>query len=112
MNRNELGARLCNWHRSMNDPIYMVGSFYLSDKVYPDGDIVSDAMNNLSIDLSEREKMLRGEKVSVPGKTDDLRSFAGYTDKQLKEDISDLKEIIFFLKMRLQEDHNITQENI
>ena len=108
MDRVELGERMCQWHSSMSDPIYAVGSFYVSGQVYPDKGIVEDAISNLTRDLDESKRMLKGEKVMVvrQGKQVDLKKFAGFKSKILKERIADLEEIISELQCFLTEDYN------
>lgn len=107
MDRRELGERLCNWHSSMHDPIYAVGSFYIDGTVYPKKEVVEDAISNLTKDLNEAKRMLAGEKVMVvrQGKQVDLKVFAGYTRKQLKENIADLSEIVDELQRFMTEDY-------
>lgn len=107
MDRTELGERLCQWHSSMGDPIYAVGSFYVSGQVYPDKEIVENALTSLTSTLSDSRKMLIGEKVMVErqGKRVDLKVFAGYTNDDLLENISDLEEIVDELQRYLTEDY-------
>lgn len=107
MNRKELGKRLCQWHLSMWDPIYAAGSFYVSGEVYPDKEIVEDAISSLTSILDKKKRMLKGEKVMVTreGKQVDLKVFAGYTKKDLNENIADLSEIISELKEFLTTDY-------
>jgi hypothetical protein len=107
MDRTELGERLCNWHSSMGDPIYAVGSFYVSGQVYPDKSIVEDAISSLTSTLEESKRMLAGESVMVvrQGRKVDLRVFAGYSDSDLEENISDLSEIVDELSNYLTEDY-------
>ncbi len=111
MDRVELGERLQQWHSSMGDPVYAVGSFYFADQVYPDKSIVEDCIANLESDIAKFEKMLAGEKVSVYNshygrQVDDLRSFAGYTDEELTNNVADLSEIVFYLKKFMEEDYD------
>lgn len=107
MDRSELGERLCQWHSSMHDPIYAVGSFYVSGQVYPQKGIVEDAISNLTKDLDEARRMLIGEKVMVTrqGRRVDLKVFAGYTDDDLRENIADLEEIVEELQRFMTEDY-------
>jgi hypothetical protein len=107
MDRMELGERLCQWHSSMHDPIYAVGSFYVSDIRYPQKSIVEDAIHNLTSDLDQAKRMLAGEQVMVTrqGRRVDLKVFAGYTDDDLKENIADLEEIVSELQRFLTEDY-------
>jgi hypothetical protein len=107
LSRTELGSRLCEWHSSMNDPIYAVGSFYVSDNVYPDKGIVKNAIFALTSDLNQHKRMLNGERVMVirSGKQVNLKKFAGYTDSQLKENIADLEEIVSELQRFMAEDY-------
>lgn len=110
MNRVDLGLRLQDWHDSMNDPVYAVGSFYFADKKHPSENVVRKALRNLTLDYDRRKLMLTGEKVSTYNKfydkkIDDLRKFAGWTDEELKADIKDLEEIINSLQKFLKEDY-------
>ncbi len=103
MDRTTLGERLCQWHSSMHDPIYAVGSFYVSGQVYPDKQIVQDAIDNLTRDLDQFQRMLKGEKVMVvrQGKQVSLKDFAGYTRTAMKAHVEDLSEIISDLQVYL-----------
>jgi hypothetical protein len=107
MDRTELGERLCQWHSSMGDPIYAVGSFYVSGQVYPDKEIVENAISSLTSTLEQSRRMLIGEKVMVErqGRKVDLKVFAGYTNEDLHENISDLEEIVEELQQFLTEDY-------
>ena len=49
MDRRELGLRMRLWHSSQWDPIYMVGSLYYNNEVYPDKDVVESALNQFNI---------------------------------------------------------------
>lgn len=108
MDRQELGERLCQWHGSMSDPIYAVGSFYVDGQVYPDKEVVESALTSLTSTLSENRRMLIGEKVWVErgGKRVDLKVFAGYTQDDLRENIADLEEITEELQRFMTEDYN------
>lgn len=107
MDRHELGSRLCNWHSSMSDPIYMVGSFYLSDKVYPDKDIAESALSSLTSTLEDVKRMLTGESVIVRrnGKEVDLKVFAGYSNDDLVSNLNDLEEIVVELQSFITDDY-------
>ncbi len=110
MDRVELGEKLQQWHSSSSDPIYAVGSFYFAGQVYPKKEIVEDCLESLKASIDQFEKMLRGEKVSEYNShygqmVDDLRKFAGYTDDELNENITDLKEIVFELQRFLGADY-------
>lgn len=108
LDRTELGVKMHQWHRSMWDPIYMVGSLYYDGCVYPNKDIAARALDNLKGDLDESKRMLAGEKVKAPtayGSTDDLRKFAGYTDEDLEDNIQELTEIIESLGYYLETDY-------
>ena len=110
MDRVQLGERLQQWHSSMSDPIYAVGSLYFANQVYPDKSIVEDCLANLELDISKFKKMLAGEKVSVYNRhygrqVTDLRAFAGYTDEEVTSNVSDLEEIVFCLKEFLDKDY-------
>jgi hypothetical protein len=91
----------------MSDPIYAVGSFYVSGQVYPKKSVVEDALHNLTRDLDQSKCMLKGEVVWVErgGRKVSLREFAGYTDEQLEENISDLSEIVSELTRFMTEDY-------
>lgn len=105
MTRSELGSRMQQWHASMHDPIYAVGSFYSAGKAYPKVEVVVDALDNLSYDLDKHKRMLAGEKIATI-RTDDLRKFARYSDNELQNDINDLEEIVSELKRFMREDYN------
>lgn len=107
MDREELGERMLNWHASMSDPIYAVGSFYVSGQVYPTQDTVQCALDSLQQDLEQSKGMLCGHKIMVErgGVQVDLKVFAGYTEEQLKENIADLEEITHNLWQCLAEDY-------
>ena len=97
MNRVDLGERMQHWHSSSGDPVYAVGSFYFAGQRYPKQEIAEDALEGLKRDLEKQYRMLRGEKVFAPtlhGSTNDLRKFAGYTDRELRENIRDLRGIV------------------
>lgn len=106
MTRTELGLRLMNWHSSQNDPIYAVGSLFFDDQVCPK-DIVEDCLFNLNHSLDEFQRMQKGEVLMVRryGGEVDLRKFAGYTDEEIEENISDLTEIVSEVKRFLEEDY-------
>ncbi len=111
MDRTELGLRLQSWHSSMHDSIYAVGSFYFAGEKYPRKEIVEDCIINLKIDIEQRERMLRGEKVRVYNThysmwIEDLREFAGYDDDNLKTEIQDLQEIVSEVEKFLAEDYS------
>jgi hypothetical protein len=94
----------------MHDPIYAVGSFYVSGQVYPDKSIVEDAISNLTSDLDMFQRMQKGEKVrkynSHYGRwIDDQRAFAGYTDQELSDNVADIEEIVSELRRFMQEDY-------
>lgn len=91
----------------MNDPIYAVGSFYFDDKVYPDKQIVEDCLFNLNHSLDEFQRMQKGEVLMVKryGKQVSLREFAGWTDEEIEEHISDLNEIVSEVKRFMKEDY-------
>lgn len=104
MNREELGARLLQWHGGQNDPVYAVGSFYLDGNRYPEKSIVDDAIHNLDSDLDKQKRMLAGERVKTR-LTNDLKRFGGYTDESLRANVADLEEIISELKRFMAEDY-------
>ncbi len=110
MDRVSLGERMQQWHSSMSDPVYAVGSFYFADQRYPKKDVVQAALDSMRDDIEKFQKMLAGEKVSVYNshygrQVDDLRAFAGYTDDDLNENIEDLTEIVFELSRFMREDY-------
>jgi len=113
MDRVELGERMLQWHGGQNDPVYAVGSFYLSGKQYPDQEVVEDALANLEAELEQFERMRAGERVMVrrQGKMVDLRKFAGYKQKDLEEHAIDLSEIVDTLREQMVEDSGGLHEN-
>ena len=50
-----LGLKMHNWHSSMGDPLYAVGSYFVGGDDYPDRDVVVRA-------LDEVESLMRREK--------------------------------------------------
>jgi len=106
MNRKKLGELLQQWHSSMSDPIYAVGSFYFSDWVYPNPLIVRDAIHSLEHTLQENKDMLEGKPVMVvrQERTIDLKEFAGYSDEELQDNINELMELIASLRLQFKED--------
>lgn len=107
MNRKELGLRLQQWHASMYDPVYAVGSFYFSDQKYPKKEIVENALANLQGDLEDNKQMLNGEGIKCVrnGNSVDLKTWAGFSDKELQERVDDLEEIIKELKRFIEKDY-------
>jgi hypothetical protein len=108
--RPYLGERLCQWHSSMGDPVYAVGSFYVDDKKYPDKTIVEDAIRNLRSDRDDFVRMRKGEKVGRYNEhygrwIDDQRAFAGYTDEQLGDNIDEINQILIDLTAFLNHDY-------
>lgn len=99
LSRPELGELMLHWHSSQGDPIYMVGSYYVGGNEYPDPSVIEEAKQEFERLLSEHERMLRHQPVMVQrqGRQVDLRKFAGYKDRELKENISELREILFNL---------------
>lgn len=61
----ELGERMLSWHGGMGDPIYAVGSYYVSGTEYPDSAVIDDALDSLEGELEQQEAMLRGERIEV-----------------------------------------------
>lgn len=112
MDRAELGSLLCCWHSGQWDPVYMVGSFYISDEVYPDKEIVQEALSSLETTLDQNRRMLLGEKVMVTrnGHKVSLKEFAGYSDEQLQDNISELEEITVALEEYLEEDYPVDSD--
>ena len=53
---------MCQWHSSMGDPIYAVGSYYVSGKAYPDAEVVGDALSRLETYLSMAKAKRRPSK--------------------------------------------------
>lgn len=83
--RVTLGERLCQWHSSQGDPIYAVGSYYVSDRVYPDQEVVGDCLSRLEMYLS----MAKAKR--HPSKRDyeiiaDLQELCDSVQQQAKED--------------------------
>lgn len=108
INRRDLGELMQHWHSSQNDPIYAVGSYYYAGAKHPNCDVVNSALDNLFSLRNQNQRMLIGEKVKAPtayGTTDDLKKFAGYNDKELKENIKELDKIIECLQMFMKEDY-------
>ena len=107
--RHELGSRMLEWHGGQDDPVYAVGSFYIDGTVYPHPRVVWDAIFNLNRELTKFRRMNRGVKVSAStayGTTDDLKRFAGYTRRTIRENIADLRSIVEALERYRDEDYN------
>lgn len=49
--RQKVGLLMQQWHSSMGDPIYAVGSYYFANVVYPDADVVRRAHSALKRNL-------------------------------------------------------------
>lgn len=105
MNRIELGERMQQWHSSMGDPIYAVGSYYFAGDRYPVKATVEDALLNLQSDLSQARQMDRGKKIYIHNGMTDLKTFGGFTRRRLRENIKDLREITEALKEFLEKDY-------
>lgn len=110
VDRVNLGERLCQWHSSMHDPIYAVGSFYVDDKKYPNHEIVDEALTSLRKDRDEFVRMQKGEKVAKYNShygrwIEDRRAFAGYTDEELSNNIEELNQIILDLSVMFNNDY-------
>lgn len=107
LDRVSLGAKLLQWHSGM-DHIYAVGSFYIGGKVYPDIKIVRSAIGLLDTELSKTNRMLNGEKVrskTFHGYTDNLKKFAGFNKKELRERKEELEELLYHLEQYLVFDY-------
>ncbi len=59
-NLPRLGLLMHNWHSGMWDPIYMVGSYFVSWKRYPDSDVVDRALTE--IERLERQPLKASNK--------------------------------------------------
>ena len=103
--RQSVGIHLLDWHSSGGDPIYAVGSFYLDGEVYPDVEVVREALSNINYHLSQQKQMLAGKKVKS-NVTSDLRKFAGYKKRDLEENIAELAGIATGLEYYLKKDYN------
>lgn len=108
MDRNNLGYRLLQWHSGMSDPVYAIGSFYADNRAYPDKQVADDALVNLERDLRQFRQMERGKSVIVNrfGHEVDLKQFAGYTRKDIRAHIADLREIVAELKQTINNDYD------
>jgi len=83
--RMNIGLKMANWHSSMGDPIYAVGSYYVANVEYPHRRVVEAARERLVLDI--------GKKLYVS--TDDqreLREIVAYLDEVLGNK-SDLPEV-------------------
>lgn len=107
MDRTELGAKLLEWHKGQTDPVYAVGSFYISGDVYPTVAIVNDAIWNLTRAMREFEAMAKGEAVMVRrnGAQVDLAKFAGYSVEECAERAAELDQLIAELEICVDEDY-------
>ena len=107
MHRAALGIAMLDWHNGQSDPVYMVGSLYLDNRVYPDKEIFDSALTSLESNLSQHRRMLAKDPVIVTrfGQQVDLRKFAGYTDDMLETQIGELEEIVEALREFKTEDY-------
>lgn len=107
MDRVDLGYSMMQWHSGQGDPIYMVGSIYASNRVYPDRDIAESALSSLETDLNQSRMMLANEPVMVRrnGALVSLRTFAGYSDDELRKRISELESLTSDLDSQIRSDY-------
>ncbi len=108
ISRHELGSLLLNWHGSQYDPTYAVGSFYIDNNVYPNKDVVEECIASLELDVSKYRRIQKGERVfayTAHGSTDDLKTWAGYSDEELVDCIEELTVIVGSLREYLVEDY-------
>lgn len=78
----EVGAELCNWHGSMGDPVYAVGSFFVSGAHYPDLDVVRRASASLSRNLPAAQA---GEHGWGPAEVVELEDLVAFLDAYAEE---------------------------
>jgi hypothetical protein len=76
--RQHIGELMSHWHASMNDPIYAVGSFYVSGVPYPEVEVTRRARNNLLGDLAK-------PCFQKPEDQSELRQIVAYLDGELDE---------------------------
>lgn len=78
--RKKIGLAMQNWHSSMGDPIYAVGSYYFSDMEYPKREVVEEARDSI-------ESMIPRADAGAHGWTKkdaaELRRIKKYLDKVL-----------------------------
>lgn len=112
MDRQALGHAMMQWHSGMWDPVYMVGSVYSGNRIYPDANIAREALENLEIELTQSHTMLAGEVVNVSrnGAMISLREFAGYTDVDLQERINTLTKLVIAFQAQIQQDYPVHAE--
>lgn len=105
--RVALGLAMQNWHSSMGDPIYAVGSYYFAGMVYPDRAIVENAITSFERMHDEYARMLRGEIVWVVrnGARVSLAKFAGFKKKEMRERLAEVEAILEALRAQDAEDY-------
>ena len=95
LDRKKLGERLLQWHSSGGDPIYAVGSYFISGDCYPDKSVVQRALSGIVKCREDRELLLSSEmycddQLMVHAVRQPLRS---RKVRETRADIADLKEI-------------------
>ena len=107
IDRCSLGERMLRWHWGQGDPVYAVGSFYVSGSRYPRRSVVSSALGNLQSELRIVRTMLHGETILVErfGKQVSLQVFAGYSERDLRRRNRELTRIVRALKAVRAEDY-------
>jgi hypothetical protein len=81
-NLKKIGLLMSGWHSSSGDPIYAVGSFFVSGKDYPDLDVVRRAEANLERDLAGAKKKLHGWG---PAEVKELKAILAFLKKYVTE---------------------------
>lgn len=87
--RHFIGSMMCNWHASSGDPIYAVGSFYLSDRVHPQKWAVGNALEGIQRNLFEvrgRIQIGEGSLAAEERNIRELTCIEAYLTERLVED--------------------------
>lgn len=77
--RKQAGRVLTQWHSSMGDPIYAVGSFYIDGNEYPDDEVLADAISGAErcIELAETKRDERDLEYAIRVMKDELGQLEG-----------------------------------
>lgn len=77
--RKQAGRILTQWHSSMGDPIYAVGSFYIDGHEYPDDEVLESAISGAErcIELAETKRDERDLQYAIRVMRDELGQLEG-----------------------------------
>jgi len=79
--RQKIGEMMQHWHASSGDPIYAVGSYYFSDRAYPNPVVVDAAYESV---MSLMKQADRGEHGWTKKDGDELRKISAFLKKEIK----------------------------